>query len=278
VRKQLRISIVVLGSIAVGVTAWEFFNNRESEPTYQGKSLSLLLRNYALGQNSGIEERVEARKQAESAVRKIGTNAIPTLLKMLSKKDSPAVSGLVELWRRYLYSLPLWIRYPSWYRNQAAVLNDEAVLGFEILGADAQGAVPALVTLYDQNVSPRSQFATSRALNAIGPEAQRTAIPSFLRAAASSNAPVREVAVWALYGVDVQNQQVVPALVNALSDTNFAIRLVAARGLGHFGTNAQQAVPALVRLMNDPSTRVRPDATNALKKIDPAAAAKAGVK
>jgi HEAT repeat protein len=197
---------------------------------------------------------------------------------MLSKKDAPTISRLIELWNRHLYSLPRWIRYPSWYRNQAAVLNNEAALGFEILGPDAQQAVPALIELYEQNVSPHSQSATSRALNAIGPEAQRMAIPSFLRAAASSNPPVREVAVWALYGIDAQHQQVVPALVNALSDTNFVIRVVAARGLGHFGTNGQQSVPALVRLLNDPSSRVRPDATNALEKIDPEAAAKVRVK
>src|SRR5262249_14427422 len=120
-----------------------------------------------------------------------------------------------------------------------------------------------------------------RVLNAMGPEAQRTAIPIFVRVAGSSDAAERDVATWALFSVDAEhaNQRlVVPALVNALADTNFVIRLLAATCLGDFGANAQPAVPVLVRLLNDPTSRVRPDATNALRKIDPEAAARAGVK
>jgi hypothetical protein len=275
VRKQFRIALVVL---LAGVIVWQVLRNHEHEPIYQGKGLHVWLREYHLGLGTGDEERVRARNLAEAAVREIGTNAIPTLLKMLGKKDSSGVSKLVDLWNRRLYSFPHWMRYPGWYRNQAANLNEDAELGFEILGADAHEAVPALISLYEQNISPHSQAATSRALNAIGPAAQRMAIPSFLRAAASTNAPMREVAVWALYGVHTEPRLVVPALVNALSDTNFLIRLVAARALGDFGTNAQEAVPALVTLLSDPSSRVRPNATNALKKINPEAAAKAGVR
>jgi HEAT repeat protein len=102
-----------------------------------------------------------------------------------------------------------------------------------------------------------------------------------LRGVASSDAAERDVAIWALLSVDAEHADrrlVVPSLVKALADTNFVIRLVAARGLGLFGTNAQPAVPVLVRLLNDRNSRVRPDATNALRKIDPEAAARAGVK
>jgi len=45
-----------------------------------------------------------------------------------------------------------------------------------------------------------------------------------------------------------------------------------------FGPDARIAVPALVELLNDPDLEVRGRATNALKAIDPEAAAKAGVK
>jgi HEAT repeat protein len=56
------------------------------------------------------------------------------------------------------------------------------------------------------------------------------------------------------------------------------MRLSAMRGLGNFGPNAQQAIPALLQLLSDLDVAVRFTATNALKKIDPEAAAKAGVK
>jgi HEAT repeat protein len=278
-RKRVRITLAVLLVALVGLVVWQVL--REPEPVYQGKGLRTWLRECRESGYIGLEEQVEAPPLARHAVRTIGTNAIPFLLKMLGKKDSSVVAGLVAFWNRHLVSLPLWLRHPPWYVNQAAFVNSEGALGFEFLGRDAEPAVPALIALYERNISPDSQVATSRALNAIGPEAQGMAIPSFLRAAASSNAPVREVAVMALFLIDAahaDHRKVVPALVNALSDTNFFIRLVAANGLGRFGTNAQQAVPALARLLSDPDSRVRRVATNALKKIDPEAASKVGVK
>jgi HEAT repeat protein len=177
---------------------------------------------------------VEAYEEAEAAIRQIGTNAIPTLLKMLSKKDSIFVSKLGDLWNRHHDSLPHWARYRS-YVNQAEVLNDEAVLGFEILRADAQSAAPALIKIYEQNISVYCQEATCRALNAIGPAAQSMALPSLLRAIASSNAVVRGVAFYALIYVHTEPQLVVPALAKALNETNFRTRLSAAWGLGEIG-------------------------------------------
>jgi HEAT repeat protein len=277
-RKRVQVALAVLLVAIVGVIAWQVLGDREPEPVYQGKALREWLRQYRLVLSAGDEERVQARNMAEGAVRHIGTNAIPSLLKMLGKKDSSIVAKMVGLWNRHYYSIPVWARHPGWYRNQAAFLNENAALGFKILAADAQQAVPALIRLYEQNISVHSQAATSRALIAIGPAAQRMAIPSFLRGAGSSNAPVREVAVWALSEIDTEPRLVVPRLVNALNDTNFVIRMVAAGGLGRLGTNSQRAVPALLLLLSDPSLDVRPEVTNALKAIDPEAAARVGVK
>lgn len=276
-QKQVRIALVVLLIGLLGVIVWQGLGDRESEPMYQGKSLRGWLHEYATGLNSGVEKQVRARNTAEDAVRKIGTNAIPTFLRMLRKKDSAVTSKLVYFWAWHLYSIPRWLRYPSWFRNQAANLNNEAELGFDILGPEAQQAVPALIAIYEENISPPSQAATSRALIGIGPAAEKVAIPSFVRAAASSNAAVREVAVFALSAVEVDPSMVVPALVEALGDTNFLARAVAANGLARFGTNAQLAVPALVPLLSDPNSHVRRSASIALKQIDPEASTKAGV-
>ena len=197
---------------------------------------------------------------------------------MLREKDSILFSRLIRLWARHIRDvgwLPVGVRYPDWYQNQAACRNDEAAIGFMFLGTNAQPAVPALIKIYEQNISPRSQVAASRALIAIWPAAP-TAIPSFLRRVASTNETIRSVAVMALMQVDPE--LVVPALATSLSGTNMVARLLAARGLQHFVTNAQLVVPALVLLLSDPSERVRFDAANALKAIDPKAAAKAGVK
>jgi HEAT repeat protein len=72
--------------------------------------------------------------------------------------------------------------------------------------------------------------------------------------------------------------QVIPALVEALKDEDVDVRRGAAYGLGTFGEQAKDAVPPLVASLRDREPAVRKAAGIALKQIDPAAAAKAGVR
>jgi len=73
-------------------------------------------------------------------------------------------------------------------------------------------------------------------------------------------------------------ERTIPLLSWALSDADPDIREAAVHGLAQFGTNAEQAVLRVVRLLGDSNEMVRNEATNALKAIDPEAAAKTGVK
>jgi hypothetical protein len=222
----------------------------------------------------------QTRGRADAAVRHIGTNAIPTLLEMLRQKDSPLTSKLIPWWGRHIAEmphLPSLIRFPPWYRNQAQILNSEAERGFEILGTNAQQTVTALMEVYEQNISPSSQLYAHGSLSAIAVAAPGT-VPSFLRWAADTNQSVRLLAVSALSQGRHEPSLVVPALSKCLSDTNNDVRAFAAQGLGWYGAEARQAVPALVPLLSDPCVPARRAAINALQKIDPEAAAKAGVK
>jgi HEAT repeat protein len=72
--------------------------------------------------------------------------------------------------------------------------------------------------------------------------------------------------------------EVVPALIESLKDEVIDIRRTAAGTLGSFGKEAISAVPALTLALRDREPSVRKSAGLALKKIDPAAATKAGVK
>ena len=244
---------------------------REREPVYAGKSLRAWLR----------EARHSPRSvAAERAVRRIGTNAIPTLLEMLCEKDSSEPNKLESLWLRYISShtsLPTWFRFPGWYwvlyENREAL----ATRGFTILGADAQQAVPALMQIYERNISPSSRLETGLSLIAIGP-AGRVATPLFLRDASSSNRVVRRVAVETLPHVKSEPKLIVPVLVNSLKDTDDEVRFTAAIGIAWFGDDARQAVPAMLPLLNDSNSAVREAVSVTLEFIDPEAAAKAGVK
>ena len=277
-RKRLRIALAVLLAAIIGVVTWQALHPREPEPVYQGKGLRVWLSEY---QSAWLSQNGRGREIAESGVRQIGTNAIPTLLNMLRRKDPPLASKLIPLWDRSIARishLPAWVRFPSWYRREAAALNFQALMGFEILRADAREATPALIEIYDQSISPDSEFYASRALIALGPEASRRAVPAFLRGAARSNPRTRGYALYALSEAQGEPSLVVPALVKALSDTNANIRGTAAMGLKEVGFAAQPAVPALVKLLSDPDAQVRRSAASALMRIDYDAAVKAGLK
>ncbi len=104
-RKWVQIVFAVLLVAVGGVIAWQVMRPHEPEPVYQGKQLSVWLRD-----SIGTEE-------LTNAVRQIGTNGIPTLPKMLRKKDSPSLSKLIDLWDRHIIRLRYLsavIRYPDW--------------------------------------------------------------------------------------------------------------------------------------------------------------------
>ncbi|NBV23361.1 MAG: hypothetical protein EBS05_15755 [Proteobacteria bacterium] len=62
-----------------------------------------------------------------------------------------------------------------------------------------------------------------------------------------------------------------------MSDTEEHIRTQAAHALSKYGEAAQSSVPSLIKSLADPSKYVRQYATNALKRIDPTTATRAGI-
>ena len=201
-RKRVQIALAVLLVGLSGVIASHAL--REREPVYQGKLLRAWLREYYSPQQllvlEGSGGYMQQREEARRAIRNIGTNAIPTMLKMLAEKELAPDTTILDFYVMNLQRLPVWIRHCGyrWHWSRAVFQQEEAIAGFEILGADAEQAVPALIKLYEQNVSPESQSATLRTLIAIGPSAQRMAIASFARAAMSSDAVKREMAADAI--------------------------------------------------------------------------------
>jgi HEAT repeat protein len=75
----------------------------------------------------------------------------------------------------------------------------------------------------------------------------------------------------------------VPCLIKGLTNRFPDVRGQAASYLtgessAQFGGQRRQAIPFLVKLLSDPEERVRLEAANALKELDPQAAAEAGVR
>jgi HEAT repeat protein len=121
----------------------------------------------------------------------------------------------------------------------------------------------------------------AESLGKIGPPAKE-AVPSLLRWATDTNDWVRSRTIRALGNIGADSARVVPALTNALYDGDFNVQQSAVAALGEFGPSARIAVPALAEFLIpqefDRYADMSSDVSNALKKIDPQAAARAGVK
>jgi hypothetical protein len=277
VRKTRRYLLISLLIAAVGVVSLLILS-QPSEPIYQGKPLSYWCEQYAA--NSFPDSNMELQKQAGIAIRAIGTNAVPTLLRKLQAKDSKIKLKLLYLAQKQDFFHIKW--------KTADFRHYEARQGLLALGPQAKSALPALVGLYSdtkhRSYGPEEYFNGKNELTAIaqifasiGPAAA-DAVPQLVLDTTANNPDLRLNVVFALSQIHARPDLAVPALTKSLRDPSDIVRSIAASGLEAFGTDAKSAVPELVKSLGDPSLSVREEAASALKQIDPEAAAKAGVK
>ena len=265
-RKQVFIALAVVLVALISVAVWQLLRSQVREPVYQGKTLSNWLERYS-AKGSYIGLRPEP--VADEAVRQIGTNSIPTLLHKLRAHDSKLKLALLRLSDEQhfirFWSLPAF--FPT---RQAAV-------AFHALGAQASNAVPFLIQTYREKIGSDSQCGCAEALGWIGPAASE-AIPDLVSAATNSDHTLRWVAVAALAHLHTETKLVLPVLVAALRDPDPVVRKHAVWTLEGLGAEAKLAVPTLTQSLVDSNSFMSTDVSNALKAIDPEAAAKAGVK
>jgi HEAT repeat protein len=268
--KRVQIVLAVVLVILAGVIGWQGLRLRE--PVYQGRRLGDWLAVYKMDGLSGAESwqvRVE-QQQADEAVRHAGTNALPVLLRMLRAKDSALkVKCVAWAMRQHLIR----INYIP-----ADELNYRACSGFGALGAKAQSAVPALIEIASRNRSRASRWYAIQALVLVGPPSQE-AIPLLSGWATNADGSVRSYAINALGRIRAEPERGLPVLINALNDPDLQIRTAALMALQGLGPNAKPALPVLVEFLSNAQSGIEwTYASNALKAIDPEAAAKAGVK
>lgn len=273
-RKWLRIMFIVLLVAGACVVAWNVRPSKEPEPTYRGKALSVWLDDYWLVSHGDPQEEVlmaKTNQAVDTVVRQIGTNAIPTLFRMLIATDSP-FRKLANLARDHGV-------YNNFNFNSTPAIaqNIHAGMGFRALGADAKDAVPRLINMYNRRQDANSQEIVALALGGIGPPASN-AVPSLLRALANTGSfGVPYYSLRALGEIHAEPEKVVPVMIKLLKDPDVNVRMMSILNLQAFGTEARQAVPALVELLTDQGVDTRKHAAQALRAIDAEAAAKAGV-
>jgi HEAT repeat protein len=93
----------------------------------------------------------------------------------------------------------------------------------------------------------------------------------------------KDIALTAMIATCGTGSNAMPFLIKGLTNQFTNVRNLAANtfteGVGDkFPEQRKQAIPLFIKLLNDPDEDVRLNATNQLKQIDLAAAAKAGIK
>jgi HEAT repeat protein len=168
---------------------------------------------------------------------------------MIRQKDSPTKTWLFSFAQKHALAKRLSKRF---HFLPAFACNVAASRAFIALGDGAKDAVPALVRMYDENITDESRSAIEDALAWIGP-ASKPAISVLMRGATNTTPRVRADAYWALGDIHAEPALCVPFLIQGLNDSYYWARLSAAHALGMFGTNAQPAIPALKELAKLPS-------------------------
>jgi hypothetical protein len=225
----------------LGLLAWRAPGQRE--PFYEGRPLSRWLDHHVPSTAADPPYNSPGWKKAEEALRHIGTNGIPTLLKMISARDLPPI--LIQIREK----AQRWRLARSRYQY-AMSRHEEAEYAFQVLGATASNAVPGLMAIYQRNISPSSQRCAALALGHIGPGA-RAALPVLFRDFTHTNPHVRFYAVSAVMNIGGDPEVVVPKLTMALQDSNINVRWNALSGLSRFFARARPAVPEIQKLLGD---------------------------
>lgn len=268
-RTKKLVAVVGLAFLVATAVAWLFL--RRVEPVYNGKPLTFWAQQY--GSNNWTA-RKELAREAEFAVRQIGTNAIPFLLDLMQARDS-------ALKKRLRPHVPGKWHEPLHLNDNSANVRRMGAHGLAALSTNAPAAVPALIELATQHPDQDGRYIAVFALRTLGP-ASEAAIPFYLQCLTNRDGTIRNEAAVGLAVIPHRRETTLPALLKYLE----SIETSAGWELGHaiallgynFGTNAKPAVPRLLSLLNDSNPSVREAATNSLLWIDPDAAEKAQVR
>lgn len=233
----------------------------EREPTYQGRSFTDWLDEYY----SDSRERTEddtPKTEAYFAIRAIGTNALPTLLRWVEQEPSPWGEQLRLLVGKlpapvaklgFLRNLSLRVRRPYFWHQ-----------AFLILGPDANPDVPQLTRLMREPAAKDKGFSAALALAYIGP----AGLAPLQAAAADPGARCRLNAISALGEMGTNALPAIPLLMQCLTNANLDVARSATYALCKLRLQPELVLPALANCLQSPDPNTRIEAASWLAEVE----------
>jgi len=269
--RQKKLAGVILFAALTMLLIWGFLHS--TEPVYHGKTLSAWAQQY--GSNNWRGGGASAAREAETAIRQIGTNSIPFLLDLMRVSDSA--------WKKNLRA-----RFPrNWHerlrlKDTADEVRRIGAHGLAALGTNAPpSTVQALIEIATHHPDEDGRYIAVFALRTLGVAAE-SAIPFFIQCLTNTESTIRDEAAMGLGCMSHRSEVVVPALIEYLASARSSSHTFECRdtiaSLGKLGTNARAAAPILISLLDHSDPQVRAEITNWLPRIDAEAAGKARVK
>jgi hypothetical protein len=215
-------------ALLIGGIAWFVFARVKADrhATYQGKHACAWALELYMNFNP------EATNAASTALRALGTNAVPPLRTLLQVQEAfyeqplfRNASSLPPSVRRYLFA--------KLKPGQSAIGRTGAAHALAVLGSEAKDALPELVAAL-QDPSAEVRWAAAQALGRIGAPA-------------------------------------VPVLLTTLTNQDPSLRQLAIHSLGTAGTNAAPAAAQLFERVLEPNAAIPDAAVYALSRVGPTA-------
>jgi HEAT repeat protein len=253
------------------------------EPVYQGKPLSA----WVMALNSA-----GSRDRAEEVIRSSGSNAVPSLVRMLRTPD-PVLARPVRAFGRHAPNRLSRMLYRAVDPFSAPARRALAAQALRVLGPQAQAALPALTDALagDQTVSWHAALTLAQ-FGQVGVDALLAALPRSrpeqagyicyalgtqgysatnavpALAALVETAPP-QLAEQAANALGALGKPAVPRLLQSLRHPSAAVRVLAAEALAKVGPPARDALPRLIELAKDDQPLVRRTAISVLPSIRP---------
>jgi hypothetical protein len=256
VKRGHRILLIAASIIILSLLTWLLWP-AEREPEYQGKKLSEWLKVPAH----------EAKAQgADEAVRHIGTNGIPWLLRWVGYKE-PAIKAKAGRW---ISKLPRRLRKPWVFRWAAAdpsKMNRKfsAPLAFRYLGQEGRSAVPALT-----DMALQTNNEALMALELMGP----TGYPGLIKVVEHPGLLYRGrlLEILSRPGLQTNTAVILPVVLGRLNDPDRDIVVQAIASLEWTKVAPERAIPALAATAKHPDPYVRRWCAGALGQYGEASA------